>query len=61
MNIITDTLDEIRKMKFRKVCVAIPSLVLISDCFDIVASLRTQFWHDCLLRIDDLEHTQSCC
>ena len=50
MNIITDTLDEIKKMRFRKV--TIPFLTI-----SLVTFARPKFRYDRLLGTHDLENT----
>ncbi len=50
MNIITDTLDEIRKMRVRKV------IEVYDNCF-AATPLRIKFRYDCLLCSYDLENT----
>ncbi len=49
MNIITDTLDEIRKMKFRKVSHTREKHT------DIAAAAGTELRHDRMLGADDME------
>jgi len=56
MNIITDTIDEIRKMRVRKVWWS--TLVTI-DC-DIVLATRLEFWYDYMLCTNDMENTNDC-
>lgn len=53
MNLITDTLSEIRNMKFRKV---LTHFILV-HCFIsyLVPSSRTELRHDSLLSTHDLE------
>ena len=51
MNLITDMLDEIRKMRVRKV------KTFQFNYNSAATSLRIKFRHDCLLCSDDLENT----
>lgn len=62
MNIITDTLDEIRNMKYRKVSSRLKyslkgfySYHNSANFISIVHLARTKLWHDCLLCPNDLE------
>ena len=53
MNIITDTIDEIRKMRVRKVWW---SMIVISK-HDVVLAPRFEFRYDHMLRTHDMENT----
>lgn len=52
MNLITDTLNEIRSMKFRK--------VLYIKVMSVVNVARTELWDDCVLCPHDLEDSHGC-
>ena len=56
MNIITDTIDEIRKMRVRKVWWS--TLVTI-DC-GLVLATRLEFRYDYMLSTNDMENTNDC-
>jgi hypothetical protein len=53
MNIITDTIDEIRKMRVRKVWWS--TIVIFKH--DVVLAPRFEFRYDHMLRTHDMENT----
>lgn len=56
MNIITDTLTEIKNMKLRKVTYTIQrSSISINAVHSIVYALRIWVWHDSMFSINDME------
>ena len=56
MNIITDTIDEIRKMRVRKVWWN----ALVTNDYDLVLAPRLEFRYDYMLSTNDMENTNDC-
>ena len=56
MNIITDTIDEIRKMRVRKVWWN----ALVTNDYDLVLAPRLEFRYDYMLSTYDMENTNDC-